>query len=111
VRAYDVSVAAFDPRYAYVTVRTVDRTLFGDLWFGSRGGIGGVLFRWNGTEDGWTSCGTPETIGSTVFCLYGEGPWSAAADGTISGVLNGGVDFGEQHCLNQSDRFVLRPKI
>ena len=110
VRTYDVSVPATDGRNAYVTLRTLDPSLFGDLWFGSRGGIGGVIFRWNGTEDGFGSCGSPETIGSTTFCLYGEGPWSAATDGTISGVLNGGVDFGEQHCLKQSHRFVLRAK-
>jgi hypothetical protein len=108
-RSYDVSLTA-DVRYAYLAVRTADPSLFGDLWFGSRGGIGGVIFRWNGTENGFTSCGSPETIGSTAFCLYGEGPWSTTSDGTISGVLNGGVDFGGQHCLNQSHRFELRPR-
>lgn len=106
VRTYDVNLTT-DVRFAYVAVRSVDPSLAGDLWFGARGGIGGVIFRWNGTEDGFTSCGSPETIGSTPFCVFGEGPWSAAADGTISGVLNGGVDFGEQHCRNLSDRFVL----
>jgi hypothetical protein len=108
-RTYDVTLTT-QVGYAYVAVRSVNPSLVGDLWFGSRGGIGGVIFRWNGTDNGYTSCGSPETIGSTAFCLYGEGPWSAATDGTISGVLNGGVDFGEQHCLNESHRFVLRSK-
>src|SRR6516162_7181729 len=38
VRTYEVSLAAIDSRYAYVTIRAVDRSLVGALWFGSRGG-------------------------------------------------------------------------
>jgi hypothetical protein len=107
VRTYDVWVSAYDPRYDFLSVRAIDNpSLVGDLWF-----VHGVLFRWNlNEESGPSDCGSPETIGSTAFCIYGEGPWSAAPDGTISGVLNGGVDFGQQQCLNQSHQFVLRPK-
>ena len=105
MRTYDVEMTL--SKTTYLSVVTLDRSLYGDLWFAS---WGGVIFRWNGTEDGFTSCGSKETVGSTPFCLYGEGPWSAASDGTISGVLNGGVDFGDERCLNQSHRFVPRPK-
>jgi len=93
-----------------MSVRTTDGSLFGDLWFAS---WGGVIFRWNGDDedgDGLAVCGFSETIGATPFCLWGEGPWAPASDGTISGRINGGVYFAEQRCVNQSHRFALRPK-
>ena len=97
IRTYAVSLRVTP--YQYLHVATADPALGGDLW-------NDLFFRWNDDENG-TDCGTSEKVAATSFCLWGNGRAVAEPDGTLSGVITGGVQFGQDRCY-RSHQFVLR---
>jgi hypothetical protein len=105
VVTYDVSLGTTPFRYLAVLVPS--HAFAGDLWALDRADQG-FAFRWN------VDCELPDTAGSTVFYLCGEGAAVTADNGTISGVFPGGnIYFDADHrplCATSGHRFVFRRK-
>ncbi len=70
VRTYNVVLKETRGTFLSVVASDASSVLVGDIWFAS---WGGVIFRWNGSED-LADCGVSETIGSSPFCVWGEAP-------------------------------------